>query len=331
MSQTVAGAASRARQPGGRSVDWRLLLLRGFIVATIASFMACVAAAIAFAAAPDGGAGGQAPALSLDLAQLEPGAPTSFGTPGTAVQQVPPTVVGAAGGRDWKVSLGLGIAGRPEYPGSGKIRVSPFPAIDVTYLDRVFASTTEGLGVYAWRSPSLQVGASVNVSDDTRYHGKNAILRGLPKIKPGGVASVFVRYQIGAFTLNADVRERFGYANGVSADVGANYRFRVGPNWSFAVGPSLTIASAKLNNAFFGVTASDAARAAEFGNVILPYRPGGGIRNISFNISSNYEWNDHWGVASRLDLATIVGRDGHSPITKQRFQPSLGSFVYYRF
>jgi len=314
-----------------RQHAWRQFVLRGLFILSAGSLLACVAAAAAFPAPLDMQAEGRAGTATLNLAQLEPGAPTLLGTPGGAVQQAPGTELGAASGRNWQATLGLGAGIRPEYPGSGKIRVSPIPAVSATYRDRLFASTTEGLGVYVWRSPSLQVGASLNIADDIRYHGTNASLRGLPKIKPGGLAALFARYEVGPFAFNADIKERIGYVNGVSADIGASYRFHVQPNWSLAVGPSLTFASAKLNNAFFGVTQSDAARAAKFGNNIQPFRPNEGVRDVALNATSNYRLNDHWGLASRLDLAVLVGQDGHSPITRQRFQPSFGSFVYYKF
>ncbi len=305
---------TRTKHHYARQHAWRQFVLRGLFILSAGSLLACIAAAAAFPAPMDMQEGGRAGTATLNLAQQAPG-----------------TELGAASGRNWQVTLGLGAGIRPEYPGSGKIRVSPFPAISATYRDRLFASTTEGLGVYVWRSPSLQVGASLNIADDTRYHGTNASLRGLPKIKPGGLAALFAHYEVGPFAFNADIKERIGYVNGVSADIGASYRFRVQPNWSLAVGPSLTFALAKLNNAFFGVTHSDAARAAKFGNNIRPFRPNEGVRDIALNATSNYQWNDHWGLASRLDLAVLVGQDGHSPITRQRFQPSFGSFVYYKF
>ncbi len=268
------------------------------------------------------GGGGQ-------LSQLDQGATTNWGGPFEAAQQSPRVNLGPAS--DWDFTIGLGAAAHPEYPGSGKTSISPVPLLSVTYLGRVFVSTTEGLGVYVWRSPSLQVGAAFNIAGDTRYAGKNAELRGLPKIKPGGQARLFASYEAGPITLAADLKQRIGPVNGISADVAVNYNVRLSPSWSAEFGPSLTFASANLNNAFFGVTDQDAQNAAKYGNIIKPYRPGAGVQRVSFNVTSTYKLNEHWGIVTRLGLDLLVGRAGASPITRQRFQPIMASLFYYKF
>ena len=184
-------------------------------------------------------------------------------------------------------------------------------------------------------APALQRAAdgraSLNAATDTRYRGNNADLRGLPKIEIGGQASLFARYTVGSLAFEAAVKERIGPANDVSADFAVNYRVRLSDDWSVAFGPSLTVAEGKLNNAFFGVTEQDAVNTASFGNPLRPYRAGAGIRNISLNTTTRYAISENWGVAARLELDLLVGRVGNSPITRQEFQSSFGSFVYYRF
>jgi outer membrane scaffolding protein for murein synthesis (MipA/OmpV family) len=267
-----------------------------------------------------------------EVSQIRLGPTANVAVPETtSLQSVTPPSYGTSGERSrWQISIGLGASYQPEYPGSGKSKVSPLPYLSVTYDHRVFLSTAQGIGVYLWSSPQLQIGTALNIADDTRYFGKDAALRGLQKIKMGGEASIFARYLIGPVSLDLSLQQRIGTVNGLSADFGASYRRQIN-NWSFAAGPSITYASAKLNDGFFGVTAAEAANARSYGNLISPYHPGAGIRDISLNISARYHLNAHWGIQTQAALGVLVGRDGNSPITKQRFQPELSSFVYYDF
>jgi outer membrane scaffolding protein for murein synthesis (MipA/OmpV family) len=97
------------------------------------------------------------------------------------------------------------------------------------------------------------------------------------------------------------------------------------------VGPEVKLVSAKLNDAYFGVTRAASLRAAAYGNKISPYSPGAGVEAVSLNIDSRYVVSEHWSVLGRADLDVLVGRDAHSPLTRQRFQPEIGLFVMYGF
>jgi len=209
--------------------------------------------------------------------------------------------------------------------------VIPLPLVSVTYDDRLFVSSRQGIGAYVVRMPNFRLGASVGIATDTRYTGGEPQLRGLPKIKLGGLASLFADYDLGPIALEAALHERIGKVNGVSATLGATYRMRLTDDWSVMVGPELKLASAKLNDAYFGVTQAASLRAASYGNKISPYSPGAGIEAVSLNIDSRYLVSEHWSVLARADLGFLVGRDGNSPVTRQRFQPEIGLFVMYGF
>jgi outer membrane protein len=238
---------------------------------------------------------------------------------------------GSSSGQPWQVELGFGVAAAPKYPGSGQISVTPAPLVSVTYDDRYFVSTRQGIGAYVIRTPRFSLGASIGFDGESRYTGKDARLRGLPKIKPAGQASIFAEYQLGPVAIEAAVHERIGPVNGLSATLGATYRARLTPDWSVMAGPEVKAQSASLNNAFFGVTPEDSLHAAAFGNRIGAYRPGAGIEDVSFTIASQYRASEHWVVMTRAGLGLLVGRDGHSPLTRERLQPELGLFATYRF
>ncbi len=231
----------------------------------------------------------------------------------------------------WQVELGLGVAAVPKYPGSGQISALPLALVSVTYDDRFFVSSRQGIGAYMIQTPNFRLGASIGIAADTRYTGKDARLQGLPKIKAGGLASLFAEYELGPVTVDAAVRERIGRVNGVSATLGAAYRIRLTSDWSVAAGPELRVLSAHLNDAFFGVTPAASLHAALYGNKIGPYRPGTGIEVVPLTIASRYSVSEHWTLMARAGLGVLVGRDGDSPLTRQRVQPEIGLSAAYRF
>jgi outer membrane scaffolding protein for murein synthesis (MipA/OmpV family) len=271
-----------------------------------------------------------AAALALSLQHMATSAVAQPMNAGSALP-VAPDMPANAPAKKWQVELGLGVAAGPKYPGSGQMSASPAPLLSVTYDDRFFVSSRQGIGAYVIRTPNFRLGASIGIAGDTRYTGKDARLRGLPKIKPGGLASIFAAYDLGPVTFEAAVHERIGPVNGVSGTLGATYRIRLTDDWSVMAGPEVKAQSASLNDAFFGVTPAASRSAAIYGNKISPYKAGAGIEEVGMTIASRYRVSEHWAVMGRAGLGVLVGRDGHSPLTRERLQPEIGASVIYGF
>jgi outer membrane scaffolding protein for murein synthesis (MipA/OmpV family) len=52
---------------------------------------------------------------------------------------------------------------------------------------------------------------------------------------------------------------------------------------------------------------------------------------VPVTLASQYRVSEHWTVLARAGLGVLVGRDGDSPLTRQRVQPEIGLLVMYRF
>jgi len=231
----------------------------------------------------------------------------------------------------WRVNLGIGAGLVTQYSGSKTYKMAAIPLLDITWKNQVFISTQRGLGFYAINNPSFQLGASFGYSADSRYYGGNSNLRGLPSIKPGGLATIFAAYRVGEFSMIAGLHQRIGSVNGELLDLGAAYDFALSPRISVNVSPSLTYASASLNDGFYGVTAQQSAEAAAQGNHLRAYRQGAGIQDVALKIDVAHQWNEHWTVNGIAKLGELVGPDGNSPVTQQKFQPALAVTMNYRF
>jgi len=231
----------------------------------------------------------------------------------------------------WRVNLGIGAGLVTQYSGSKTYKIAAIPLVDITWKNRVFISTQRGLGFYAINNASFQLGASLGYSADARYYGGNGNLRGLRSIKPGGLATIFAEYRVAGFSMIAGLHQRIGSVNGELIDLGAAYDFALSPQLSVNVGPSITYASASLNDGFYGVTAQQSAEAAAQGNHLRAYRPGAGIQDVALNIDAAYQWNEHWTINGIAKLSELVGPDGNSPVTQQKFQPAAAVTMNYRF
>ena len=54
----------------------------------------------------------------------------------------------------WKIAVGPGIFVAPSFPGSAKLKAYPFPALDISYNDRLFSQGPDVLGVNVLRGPA---------------------------------------------------------------------------------------------------------------------------------------------------------------------------------
>jgi len=74
-------------------------------------------------------------------------------TPGLAAAAEP--------GDPWQVALGAGLSTRPQYPGSDDTRLQPLPIFDISYRNRWFLRSSDGLGAYLVRGENCWISASV--------------------------------------------------------------------------------------------------------------------------------------------------------------------------
>jgi len=231
----------------------------------------------------------------------------------------------------WNVTVGLGPGIAPRYLGSKSKSFTPIPVVRVVWKNRIFVSSIDGVGIYAFNTPSFKMGASIGLGGDTRYHGGNGNLRGLPSIKIGGLASIFATYNYNGLSINLAAHQRIGVVNGISVDLGADYTAAITPKLTITAGPSVTYADSKLNEAYFGITSQQSEAAARLGNNLRPYHVGAGIQDVSLNFSSRYSFDQNWSLTGIIKLAMLVGNDANSPVVQQKFQPFVGVIVSYHF
>jgi MipA family protein len=71
--------------------------------------------------------------------------------------------------------------------------------------------------------------------------------------------------------------------------------------------------------------------ASTLGNFMRPYDASAGIKNIELSITAKYSLSEHWAIGAHAGLSQLVGSAANSPLTQQKFQPTLAAVVIYRF
>lgn len=229
--------------------------------------------------------------------------------------------------------IGFGPMIAPVYDGSNKMKVQPFPYVDIRGLldDRVFISDVSGLGVKVLNDGPLRAGFSINYNSG-RTSKDDPRLKGLPDIKTAAIAMGYLGYVYKPFAFEARVEHRFGASSGTRVNVGASVAAAPVPQWHLAVSANVSWADANYERTYFGITAADAAQAASQGNPLPVYTPGAGLEKVALTGSSVYQISDHWGLVARLSLQDLVGAASKdSPLVQRPFGPSIAFGAMYKF
>lgn len=264
-------------------------------------------------------------ALALALATYAIGAQAGAQADDTA-SVVPNNGIAAPPASKWKVAFGPGMVVTPAYPGARDLRVFPYPALDISYDDRVFSQGPDVLGLNVIRSEDYHVGAALSFDFQSRHEKDDPHLRGLGNVDGGPKLKLFADYTIWIFTGSvAMYQDIAGHGQGKTAVTDLYASVPVG-GWMFSAGPGFTWADALYTRTFFGVSSQQSAASG------LPaYNTGAGIRDVHLNGYVSYDFSKHW-VGS---VAMTVGRLQHyaaaSPITERRTEINTLASVNYRF
>lgn len=226
---------------------------------------------------------------------------------------------------DWKVTLGAGVSYRPEYEGGDELEPSPIPLVDITWKDRLFLNTRQGLGAYAIRTDRFRLGTSLGYSLGRDEDDADA-LEGLGDIDPAAQAHLFGSYSYGMVRLHADLSQDLGGSDGLQVEPGATFMYPVSKSLTLSAGVSATWASDDYMQAYFGVTPAQSLRSG-----LDTYDAEAGFKRADLNIGATWSVNENWFTRANLGFGYLLGDAADSPITQDEFQPSVSLFVGYKF
>ncbi|TXC80387.1 MipA/OmpV family protein [Paraburkholderia azotifigens] len=226
----------------------------------------------------------------------------------------------------WKIAFGPGVVITPLYPGSRELRVFPYPALDISYDDRVFSQGPDVLGLNVIRSENYHVGASLSFDFQSRQEKDDPHLHGLGNVDGGPKLKLFADYTVWAFTGSVALYQDIaGHGQGKTV-VTDLYASLPAGGWLFSVGPGFTWADALYTRTFFGVSSQQSAASG------LPaYNTGAGIRDVHLNGYVSYDFSKHWVGSVAVTLGRLQHFAAASPITERRSELNTLASLNYRF
>ncbi|WP_416409700.1 MipA/OmpV family protein [Agrobacterium rosae] len=225
--------------------------------------------------------------------------------------------------KDWKVTIGAGAIYMPEYEGSDKFDINPFPLISAKIGDRVEIDTT-GITVDLFERDGFRVGVKGGYNMG-RQEKDSDYLRGLGDIDAAGVIGGVVSYERGPFEVYGSFNKTIGGSDGMTGKLGAKASYRY-ERFIFSADVSGTWADDKEMQSYFGVTSAQSA-ASGFDR----YEAKAGVKRVDVKASVTYMMTENWMVTSAAGAGMLMGDAKDSPIVKDDIQPFAMLGVAYRF
>ena len=247
-------------------------------------------------------------------------------TVGAAAQQASVT------DRDWKFSLGAGVALQPEYEGADSFKIAPLPILDIRYRDDVFltvrdsaGSAQEGLGWNVYKTRNFRVGPMA-----TYYYGSTD--------RPTGISDVDPGFQVGAFAEFAfdhwmfDTRVLYsvsGSSEGARLNLGAAYGTRINKDWRLVARANTTAINDNEMKTYFGVNSREASD-----SILTEYSPGAGFYDAGLDLDLTYDISKAWSVIGIVKTHYLLGDAADSPLVTvngSKAQVYFGLAAAYNF
>ena len=193
---------------------------------------------------------------------------------------------------EWTYSVGIGTAILPAYLGDDQYQAALFVNFSAQYGDWFSASLIDGIRYNYIKNerwalgPVLKfnIGRFEDGNIPSRIAGSTTTdLQGLGDIDFTVEPGVFAQLSSGSLIHKLEIRQGLGGHKGLIGEFKSEYRsrFQVGNKTiQYALGPELKMAGTNFNNAFFGISSSQAAQ-SDLG----AYQAKAGLLSYGFNAS----------------------------------------------
>lgn len=227
---------------------------------------------------------------------------------------------------NWSVTLGVGVAGMPDYPGARAYRARPVPLVSIVYDRRIFLGS-RGLGVNLIDWNGFHAGPVIGYAGG-RSESDDPHLAGLNDISPSVTAGAFASYRFAPFVISGTVRQAITHtSNGLDGLVRADYvRPLIPGELDFRAGPDMEFADGRYERTWFGVTPTQSVQSG------LPaYTPGAGVKDVGLHASLIYHYSEHILLRGFAAVKELTADAADSPIVQSKTQGLVGFGVAYHF
>ncbi len=233
----------------------------------------------------------------------------------------------------WLMTVRAHVVGSPRFMGSDEYSVVAYPTFSIRRNDGParFGAPDDGVSFVVFGDAHWAVGV-VGRYQSGRYYDQDRRLYGIRDAKWSIEPGLFGEFWALTDTVRLRGEMRYGINgyNGLIGSVALDYVHRMGPRLVLNAGPRMTVAGSEYMDAYFGVTAQDAA----WNRTVTPYSPGAGVKSVGIAAAATYQWNDQWSTTVRGQYDRLVGPAGDSPIVKSfgsKDQFTIGASASYTF
>ncbi len=266
------------------------------------------------------------------------------GLSGSALAQTPAPNLMPDGSHD--LYIGLGAESHPAYQGARDTQVKALPVVQMQWSNGAFiagASAGMHLSDQAQQEygPLLMIegrrslsgtsttAGSINNSLGANPTPANNKLTGMEDIKPRVLLGGFYHFNMtDALRLtNSALYGAGNKYNGLRWNSDLRYQIAAfAPHHSLSVSTGVTIVNQAYNQAYFGVTAAEAAR-----NQHNMYTPSAGVKDVHADLHWNWALSSSWLLTSALNVTRLQGSAADSPLVERRSNVTVSSALAYRF
>jgi outer membrane protein len=228
-----------------------------------------------------------------------------------------------------RVRVALGPQVLPDYPGADEVQFAPL----------IDAAIARGDEPYEFEAPDESFGRAI-IRTGGFSLGPAFSFEGARKPEDVGIAvpevdwtlelGVFAQHEFGdRFRLYSELRKGVNGHEGWVALGGADLIFRDRDDWLFSIGPRVSWTDHTYQDAFFSISAADAAPSG-----LSAFDAEGGIQAVGATASFVLQLSDQWGLYGYAKYDRLVGDPGDSPIVRQygsRDQIGGGIALTYTF
>ncbi|MFZ9682395.1 MAG: MipA/OmpV family protein [Cephaloticoccus sp.] len=241
----------------------------------------------------------------------------------------------------WSFEVGGGILTAPAFPGADHQQVMLVPDVRAAYGERFSASIAQGARYTAWAAYGWAAGplATVDFGRDAdgdspfRIAGDEATeLTGIHEVDAAVQAGAFLRYETETWSAEAVLQRALGGHEGLVLDLSLDRSWRLttagGLPLIVGTGPRLRWASADYLEAYFGLTAADAAASG-----LSRFQPGAGLVSAGWGLQVVRPVSRRAAIIAFLAAERLLGDAADSPLVSRRGdanQLSAGIFFSYR-
>jgi MipA family protein len=248
----------------------------------------------------------------------------------------------------WTISVGASVISKPDYEGSKKSISGILPSVAATYrladYGKVGIDPRNGLSWTPIQKDEYSFGVGLGFDfgrkdnvNGTAFQPGSKLLAGMGRIKPSAEFNVFGHYTLGVpiyaqFSkglsdgkINNITREREGHG-GARLELGFDVPWKATNELTLTFSPNVVWADKKYQQAYFGVTAAQAA-ASKF----KAYNADGGVKSAGLNISADYKLDKHWTGTMNASISQLRGNAANSPLVSRKGQSTVIVGATYTF